>query len=390
MAAYLDHAASSPLRPEVAEAVAACWPIANANPLSTHGPGRAARDLLEDARERIGAALGVPGSQVTLTSGATESVNIAVIGAAVAMRGRHGEAALVACPTTEHAAVLGAVRHVGHSGLGESVELEVDAEGAVDHASLAERVANRVAVVSVMAVNNETGVRHDLAAVEAAVRGSAREVALHTDAVQGFAYDDAVVNAAAGFDLVTIAGHKLGGPRGIGALAVRRPELVEQITFGGSSETPLRPGTPDLPAAVGLAVAVELAAAEREAEAARLGALRERLLAAVTSASDLVEATARNAPHAPHLLHLVTPGVRSEELLVLLDAAGVAASSGAACTSGANRGSAVLVAMGADADRARSALRLSLGWSTTSAEVDEAASAIVAAVGQLAPPGSVG
>ncbi len=363
--------------------MASAWPVANANPLSTHGPGRLARDLLEDARERIGAALGVPGTQVTLTSGATESANIAVIGAAVAMRSRHGEPALVLCPTTEHAAVLEAARHVGHSGLGEVAELEVGGDGLVNLDQLAALSTDRVVVLSAMVVNNETGVRHDLAAIESTVRDEARDAVLHTDAVQGFAYDDALLTSASGYDLVTIAGHKLGGPRGIGALGVRRPERIEQITFGGSSETALRPGTPDLPGAVGLAVAVELAAAEREAEAARLGALRERLSGRILAGSPGVELTAPSAPHAPHLLHLVAPGVRSEELLVLLDAEGISASAGAACTSGASRGSAVLVAMGADAARARSALRLSLGWSTTAEEVEEAAATICRALGQL-------
>ena len=383
MTAYLDHAASSPLRPEVKAAVIEAMAIANANPLSTHTAGRAARTLLEEARERIGAAFGVSGVGVVLCSGATESANIGIIGAAVAMRTSSGKPVVAACSSTEHAAVLGPIRHIGESGLGTSEVLAVNEGGMADPSVLARAAAGSQALVSVMAVNNETGIRNDVSAVAEAVRDVAIEAVIHVDAVQGFAYDDHFDQWLTDVDLISIAGHKLGGPRGIGALIVRSPHLLEPITFGGSSETAFRPGTPDLPGAVGLALAVEMAASQREVEIKRLAGLRASLLASITAAIPGAAVTAANADLAPHLLHLTIPGLRSEELLLLLDGEGLAASAGSACASGAGEASRVLAAMGMENERAKGALRLSLGWSTTEAEVAEAGATVVKVLRRL-------
>lgn len=379
--AYLDHAASSPVRAEV---VAAMEPFAAdcfANPSGLHAPARAARRALDDARERLAAAVGCHPGEVVFTSGGTEADNLAVTGTllqAVAS-GRPSPTALASA--VEHPAVLEPLRFLG------GIELPVDGNGVVD-LGLADAVlaveSDRVALCSLMLANNETGVVQPLAAFAELVREHAPGALVHTDAVQALRWLDLAVEAAPA-DLVSLSGHKVGGPKGIGALVVRgegRMRLAP-VVRGGPQEHELRAGTQNVAGAVGLALAAELAAAERVAAServARLGlALLDGIRQAVPSALPAVQGVARLGA----IVNLGFPGIDGSELLFLLDGAGVAASAGSACASGAPEPSPVLLAMGRSAAEARSHVRFSLAPTTTEAEIAEAVAAVATAVAAL-------
>ncbi len=376
---YLDHAATTPVRPEVLEAMLPfLGAAAFGNPSSGHRFGRVARAGVEQARREVAEALGAEPGQVVFTSGGTEADNLAVIGASLAARSA-GRPMLAAVASSEHKAVLAASHHVVRLGGGERV-LPVDHDGLLDLASLDLALRERPAVVSVMWVNNETGVIQPIG--EIAARCRAAGTPFHTDMVQA-AGKVAASFADPALTLATVSGHKLGAPKGIGALLVRDPSRLEPLLHGGNQQRGIRPGTENVPGAVGLGRALLLAAREQEAESRRLETLRDRLAAGLRAALPDVVVTAERAPRAPHVLSLQIPGASSDALLVHLDQAGLAASGGSACATGAVEPSHVLTAMGVKHELGTSAIRLSLGRETTLAEIERAIAIVPQAVARV-------
>jgi cysteine desulfurase len=380
---YLDYAATTPVRPEVLEAM---LPYLTeqvfGNPSSAHRFGRAARAGLEQARREVAHAVGAEPNQVIFTSGGTEADNLGIVGAALAARDR-GAAMCAAVSAIEHKAILAAAHAVCHLG-GREVLLPVDANGRVELDALDAALRERPAVVSVMWVNNEVGVVQPVR--EIAGRCAEARVAFHTDAVQAFGKVPVDV-AAVGCTLASLSGHKIGAPKGVGALVVRDRKAIEAIIHGGGQQYGIRPGTENVAGAVAMGRAAALAAAEQEREAVRLGALRDALATRLRAAvADLV-INAESGERAPHVLSIAVPGADSEALLMHLDLAGVAASSGSACSTGAVEPSHVLVAMGVPRELALGAVRLSLGHGTTADDVARAAEVmpgVVAKVRKLA------
>lgn len=354
---YLDNAATTPVRPEVLEAMLPyLGSEAFGNPSSAHRFGRAARAGIEEAKRAVAAAVGAEPNQVVFTSGGTEADNLAIIGAALAARDRGGPFR-VAVTATEHKAALAAAHAVKHLG-GEEIILPVTASGHVDHDGLERALKTSVAVVSVMWVNNEVGTRQPVAAI--AARCSDAGVLFHSDAVQAFGKVPVSLRDV-NCSLLTISGHKIGAPKGVGALIVRDRNAVEAIIHGGGQQFGIRPGTENVPGIVGLGVAARLAVEEQQALAARLGALRDelerRLLALVPDA--VIHGW--QGERAPHISNASIPGTDSEALLMHLDLAGIACSSGSACSTGAVEPSHVLTAMGVPRELGVAALRFSFG-----------------------------
>lgn len=385
--AYLDHAATSPVRPEVARALEPFAAGRFGNASGSHRLARDARAALEDARDEAADLLGCRPPEVVFTSGGTEADNLAVLGVLRSAAGTGPAPPTVVCTAVEHAAVLEPCRAAGRAGgLGGPPatlrEAPVDPDGVVDLDALEELLDPGVALVSVMLANNEVGTVQPLARVAEAVRRRAPSAALHTDAVQAAAWAD-LARDAAGADLVSVSAHKLGGPKGSGALVVRAGTPLVPLLYGGGQEQDRRSGTHDVAGAVGLATALRLAAAGRVAETARVAALRDRLADGILAAVPGTVESADRRRVLPGHCHLRFGGVEQEELLVLLDEEGVCASGGAACASGALEPSHVLRAMGVAADHARGAVRFTLGWSTTAADVDRALAAVPRAVDRL-------
>lgn len=363
---YLDNAATTPVRPEVLEAM---LPYLGAeafgNPSSAHRFGRAARAGIEDAKRRVATALGAEPNQVIFTSGGTEADNLAIIGCALAARDRGGPFRVAVC-ATEHKAILAAAHAVQHLG-GEEIILPVDRDGLVDERALADALARGVAVASVMWVNNEVGTVQPVARLAERCREAG--VPFHSDAVQAFGkLPVSLPDVPCTF--LTISGHKIGAPKGIGALVVRDRHAVEAIIHGGGQQYGIRPGTENVPGIVALGKAAELAAQELAATAERLRRLREdlerRLLAAVPDAV----INGAGAERAPQTVSVSIPGTDSEALLMHLDLAGIACSAGSACSTGAVEPSHVLTAMGVPRELALAALRFSFGKESTGEDVD--------------------
>jgi len=365
---YLDYAATTPVRPEVLEAMLPYLGQATfGNPSSAHRFGRAARAGFEQAKRQVAAAVGAEPNQVVFTSGGTEADNLAIIGAALAARERK-EPMLVAVAATEHKAVLAAAHAVKHLG-GEEAILPVDRNGIVDLAAVDQVLERRAAAVSVMWVNNETGTVQPVEAI--AARCQAAGVCFHTDAVQAFGkIPFSVLDLPC--TLVTISGHKIGAPKGIGALIIRDRKAVEAIIHGGGQQFGLRPGTENVAGAVALGRAAELAVAELDAQAVRLGELRDQLTRRLREGISDIVINAEDTRRAPHILSVTVPGTDSEALLMHFDLAGIAVSAGSACTTGAVEPSHVLTAMGIPRELALGAIRFSLGHETTQADVDRA------------------
>jgi cysteine desulfurase len=382
---YLDYAATAPVDPRVADAMCRCLGEPSGNPSSIHAGGRRARELVERARAQAAALVGAPAPSIVFTSGATESDNLAVLGAARAARdrGRH-----LVTSRTEHRAVLDACRRLEREGF-EVSWLKPGPDGRILAGQVEEVLRADTVLVALMHANNETGVINDVAAVGRLCR--ARGVPLHVDAAQSAGRVPLDVEAL-GADLVAFTAHKLGGPAGIGALYVRREPrpVLDPLLFGGGQEGSLRPGTLATHQAVGFGLACEITAAALPEEEPRVRALRERLWAALQPLGH-VERNGAADPSVPGILNVLFAGVEGESLLLELDGR-VEASSGAACSSARGEPSYVLRALGRSDVAAQASLRLSLGRFTTAADVDRAAEALVAAVRRLrslAPPGAV-
>lgn len=354
---YLDYAATAPLRPEARRALLEVLDDAWGNPSSVHRWGRESRALLDDARARLARLIGASPAEIVFTRAGTEADNLAVLGRARTLPG-----APVVCSAVEHRAVLAAVREAG----APAVILPVDENGVVRMDALDEALAAGPAVVSVMWANNETGVVQPVA--EIAERCAAAGVAFHSDAVPALgrlAVRADRVPAA----MLSFSAHKVGGPKGIGALFVRRGTRLAPMVHGGGQERGLRPGTEDVAGALAFAAAAEAAEAERESSMRRLGDLRDRLEAGLRERVPGIQVNGAGADRLANVSNLSVPGADPEMLLVGLDLEGIAASSGSACSSGAVQPSHVLLAMGIPHELAGPSVRFSLGWGTTEAEV---------------------
>lgn len=379
MSAYLDHAAATPLLPEAAAALTAeLGRVGNAS--SLHASGRAARRVVEESRERIAAALGCRPGEVVLTSGGTESDNLAVKGLWWARRAADPRRVRVLSTPVEHHAVLDALHWLGTQGA-EVELLPVDAVGRLDVAALRatlERDPGSVALVSVMWANNEVGTVQPLDEVVALA--SAHGVPVHSDAVQALGQLP-LDFATSGVDAMTVTSHKAGGPHGVGALLLRREVSPAPLLHGGGQERDVRSGTLDVPAVAGFAVACEVATARQPVLAERLETLAGRLRAGVLDVVPDAVAHGDLRPGPQHRLpgnvHLSFPDCEGDSLLMLLDAQGIECSTGSACDAGVPQASHVMMAMGHDEATARSSLRFSLGHTSTQADVD----AVVGAIG---------
>ncbi len=383
---YLDHAATTPM---LADAVAAMSEALSrtGNASSLHSAGRRARRDVEESRERIAAAVGARPSEVVLTTGGTESDNLAVKGLFWSRHAADPRRTRVLLPGIEHHAVLDSAQWLAEHSGAEVVLLDVDGAGRVTPGTLRAALATApetVALVSVMWANNEVGTVNPIR--ELAAVAHEFDVPLHTDAVQAVGIL-AVDFAASGVDALTLTGHKLGGPYGAGALLLGRTVELTPLLHGGGQERDVRSGTLDTPAVVGLATAVELSVADAPRRAAMLAGLRDdlvgKVLATVGDATlngDPGTGTVDGGPaRLPGNAHLSFPGCEGDSLLMLLDAHGIECSTGSACTAGVAQPSHVLLAMGADEATARGSLRFSLGHTSTAEDVD----AVAAVIGQV-------
>jgi cysteine desulfurase len=373
---YLDHAATTPMRPQAIEAMLPFFAERFANPSGSHRFARDARRALDESRDRVADVLGTKPGEIVFTGCGTESDNAAIIGAV-------SSGGVAICSAAEHHAVLHTVEHT------RGRVVRVDAWGRIDLDGLAAALGPDVAIVSVMAVNNEVGTVTDLAPVAALVRERAPQALLHTDAVQAACWLDlrAITPLV---DLMSLSAHKFGGPKGVGVLTVRDGVRLAPIIMGGGQERERRSGTHNVAGIVALAEALHISAAERDHENERLGALRDRLVDGITSRlDDVLETVPRHAKIAGSA-HLCIAGIESEALLYLLDEGEVCASAASACASGAMEPSHVLAAMGVERSWAQGALRMSLGSASTVADVDRAVDVVVDAVARLRGVGSVG
>ncbi|MFH9737388.1 cysteine desulfurase family protein [Streptomyces roseolus] len=377
--AYLDHAATTPMLPEAIEAMTAHLAVTG-NASSLHAAGRRARRTVEEGREILAAALGARPSEVVFTSGGTEADNLAVKGLYWSRRAADPRRTRVLASPVEHHAVLDAVDWLaGHEGA--DVEyLPVDAYGRVHPEALREAIARdpeSVALATVMWANNEIGTVMPVRALADAAAGFG--VPLHADAVQAVGQLP-VDFAASGLAAMTVSGHKIGGPYGIGALLLGREHTPVPVLHGGGQERHVRSGTLDVPAVAAFAAAARVATEGQEAFARDIGALRDALVTAVRTAVPDAVLGGDPAGRLPANAHFTFPGCEGDSLLLLLDAAGIACSTGSACTAGIAQPSHVLLATGADPDLARGTLRFSLGHTSTEEDVKAVADAIGPAV----------
>lgn len=377
--AYLDHAATTPMLPEAAEALTAQLSITG-NASSLHASGRKARRTVEESRETLADALGARPSEVVFTSGGTEADNLAVKGLYWARRDADPARTRVLASPVEHHAVLDAVHWLGEHE-GATVEyLPVDSYGRVHPEVLREAIARNpedVALATVMWANNEIGTV--LPVRELADAAGEFGIPLHADAVQAFGQVP-VGFAASGLAAMTVSGHKIGGPYGIGALVLGREWSPVPVLHGGGQERHVRSGTLDVPAIASFAVAGRLAAEQREWFAREIGALRDALIEAVRTAVPDAILGGDPVDRLPANAHFTFPGCEGDSLLLLLDAQGIECSTGSACTAGVAQPSHVLLATGTDPDLARGTLRFSLGHTSTEADVEAVAKAIGPAV----------
>lgn len=390
MPAYLDHAATTPL--SGAALAALTRELARTgNPSSLHGSGRRARRAVEDARESIAAAAGAHPSEVIFTSGGTEADNLAVKGLYWSRVAQDPKRRRILCSAVEHHAVLDTVEWLERHEGAEAVWLPVDSEGVLDLAVLESELSRdpgAVALVTVMWANNEVGTVQPINRVVELAHAAGAPV--HSDAVQAFG-SVPVHFKDSGLDAMSISGHKIGGPVGVGALLLGRAVKLTPVQHGGGQERDVRSGTLDTASIAAFAAAAESVAAALPGEAARIAALRDRLIDGVHER--VPEAVLRGAPGGQRLpgnAHFTFPGCEGDSLLFLLDLAGIESSTGSACTAGVPRPSHVLLAMGLDEETARGAQRFSLGHASTDADVDALLSALPEAYSRARQAGMAG
>ncbi len=368
MRIYLDHNAGAPLRPEVRAAIARFCEADEANPAAVHRGGQRARRALEQARAQVAHFIGAATREVVFTSGGTESNNLAIRGVADA----HPARRRIVTAAIEHSSILAPLEYLADHGF-EVVRLIPDRAGRIAPATVAAALDGDTALVTLGLANAEVGTIQDVAAMAEPI---ARSGALfHLDAAQAAGRIPIRVGDLR-CDLLTISGHKLGAPAGIGALYVRAGVALAPAMLGGPQEAGMRAGTPNLLGAIAFGVAAEAAGAHMDEESARVAMLAERLLERLGAAIPGLRLNGSPADKIANTLNLTFPGVLGESMLIALDLEGVEVSMGSACAAGAVEPSHVLLAMGLSHDEARSSLRLSLGWSTTAAEIERAAEII--------------
>jgi cysteine desulfurase len=362
---YLDHSATTPVDPRVVEAMAPFWTESYGNPSSVYGLGRRAAAALEDARRTVAAILNCQPAEIVFTSCGTESDNLAIrgVGLAAAAKGRRH---LITTPV-EHHAVLHTVSDLVDNFDFEITQMPVDRTGLVDPAAVEAAIRPDTALISVMLANNEVGTIEPIAEIGEIARRHG--VPFHTDAVQGAASLPLDVEALK-VDLLALSAHKFHGPKGVGLLYVRKGTRMSPVQTGGSQERGRRAGTENVPYIVGMARALKLADQERPAKTEQMMALRERLLAGILEHVPDIELTGHRERRLAGHLSFIVKGVEAQSLLIALDLAGIAASSGSACAVGSPTPSGVLRAMGYAPNDALGALRLTLGRGNTEAEID--------------------
>src|SRR6202011_1901427 len=358
---YLDYNATMPLCDAAREAIEPYFSKHFGNPSSIHRAGRNARAAVDNARDKIAALIKAKPNEIVFTGSGTESCNLAVLGLA---RCRMDGGGHIICEKTEHHAVLHAVEHLEkHEGF-EATWLDVSNDGIVDLDQLAKAIRPETRLVSIMTANNETGVIQPLKEISKICRE--RGVLLHSDCVQAFGKIDIDISLV---DAASFAAHKFCGPKGIGFLYLRSGLSLQPVLFGGSHENQRRPGTENVPAIAGMSAAAEFVLANREAEQNRLLKLRDELWNLISQNVPDAKLNGENAPRLANTLNASLLGIDSEMALIALDLKGVCASSGSACMVGRVSASHVLLAVGLPIERARSAVRLSLGKQTTAEEI---------------------
>ena len=366
---YLDHAATTPLRAEALEAMLPYLQEAFGNPSSIHAAGQRARKALEDARDTVAKALDCRANEVVFTSGGTESDNAAIKGGAMALRptGNH-----IVTTVIEHHAVLHTCHQLESMGF-EVTYVPVDGEGLVDPRDVLDAVTDETVLVSVMYANNEIGTVQPVAEVARLVKERAREqgrtILVHTDAVQAAGYLDLSVKRL-GVDLLSLSAHKFHGPKGAGALFVRRGTPFSPLLMGGGQERERRSGTENVPAIAGMAEALRLAELEREEACGHSAALRDRIAAGILERVPGSLLNGHATERLPNNVNVCFPGLEAEPVLLGLDLKGIYASSGSACSTASLEPSHVLTAIGRPADIARGSLRVTVGRTTTDDDVD--------------------
>lgn len=374
---YLDHAATTTIRPEALAAMDDAHEHFDRNASGIHSEARRAKNALEDARERVAALIGVerPHDIIFVGSG-TEADNLAVIGTALAS----GRKAVAVSPI-EHKAVLGSAHALERLGFSVS-ELAVTTEGVVEVADGASLGDEPLALASVMLANNEIGTIQPVAELASEIKALDPDVLIHTDAVQAFNSED-VTLASTGADLISLASHKVGGPKGVGVLALGSGVQVDAVIHGGGQEAGRRAGTYNVAGILAMVAAMEVAHADRAGFVGRTSAERDAFESAVVAGSRTAAVTAVGSARLPHISHIRFPGVLAETLLIRLDQAGIAASAGSACQSGAVEPSHVLGAMGFGEEDSAECVRFSFGWDTPQGEGWRAARAVLDVLGGL-------
>lgn len=362
---YLDYAATTPVLPEVTDAMIAVLRGDFGNPSSVHAYGRAAREIVEDARDRVATSIGASSAEVVFTGGGTEADNLAIKGAAHKLRGNGNH---LITTSFEHHAVLDSIEWLGSNGY-EITEVDVGPDGVVDPAAVAAAVRPTTLLVSVMAVNNEIGTAQPLAAIVRAVKATNSSTLVHSDAVQMLGNLPVNVHEL-GLDFAAFSAHKLGGPKGVGALYARSHAPLEPVLHGGGHERGLRSGTHNVPGIAGFGIAAEIAAKEVDHKTERVGALRARLWKGIEASIEGARLNGHPTSRVPGTLNVSFSGADGETLLLLFDGAGIACSAGSACQSGAIDPSHVLLAIGVPPELAKGSVRFSLGRESTDDDVD--------------------
>ena len=373
---YFDHNATTPVDPLVLEAMLPCFEAGYGNASSIHSFGQAAAAVVERARGQVASLLGVKPAEIVFTSGGTEADNLAIFGT---VRAATGPRKHIISSTIEHPAVLQACRKLEQEGV-ELTLLKVGAEGVVSPDDVRAALRPETVLISIMHTNNELGTEQPIAEIAAAAREAG--VVFHCDGVQSTGKIPARMDDL-GVDLFTLSAHKIYGPKGAGALYVRKGTPIEKIQYGGSHERDQRPGTLNVPGIVGLGAAADLAESNLIEERVRLAALRDRLEGGVLERIDHVTVNGAAARRVPNTTNLRFDFLEGEAMVIALDLKGIAVSSGAACSSGAVHPSHVLTAIGLSADQARSSIRFSLGKQNTESQVDAVLEALPKVVDHL-------
>jgi cysteine desulfurase len=374
---YLDHAATSPMRPEASEAMAAIREAGHGNASSQHGPARAAKNALEEAREQAAEIIGSDRPHdIVFTAGGTEADNLAVAGVALGSDRRQ-----VVVSAVEHKAVLEAAASLERFGY-RVTTVGVDSDAVVSPASVAASVSSDTAIVSVMAANNEIGTLEPITEIVAAVKDVDPLIPIHTDAVQAFVSEPITVKTT-GVDLMSLSSHKFGGPNGVGLLYVKPGVRLDPIIRGGGQEAGRRAGTSNVAGIVGMVAAMRATAQDREAFRDRIGTERDAFESMLLAERPDAVVSGSSTPRTAHHSHIHFPGILAETLLIRLDQAGIATAAGSACQSGAVEPSHVLSAMGFDDVAAGECIRFTFGWPTQNGEGVLAARRVLDVIGEL-------